>query len=367
MKSAALTIFLTCKPLRFTVKKMVNTNPDMPNLQNEAKSYIEYVLGMTVRLERVHPKIPFSIQDSYKTYELSIPTGHDSALAMMLLVSREDADYPGVVKLQKHVELVRKVTPHVVAFVCRSMTAQERRSLITHQINFIQPGFQMFIPEIALDLRESFRHRREQSEVTALLPAAQAMLLSCLYAGIPDKTYFTTNALLGDLGYSRVTLSKAVDQLTSLEVITPAKSELHWRTYTFSGSPAQVFQKAKRFLRSPVKKRIGITRNAVRMAPGVCLAGETALAKFTMLAEPKQSVWGMTIKVFNDMLAWEAFEVVDSVDAIEEWVEIWTYPSLTEREYIADPASLFLSLEDNPDERIQIALDELKEKVQWLA
>ena len=339
----------------------------MPNLHNEAKTYIESVLGMKVRLERAHPRVPFNIRDIYRTYELSIPMGHHSALTLMLLVSREDADYPGVVRLKKHVELVRKVTQHVVVFVCRSMTAQDRRSLITHQINFIQPGFQMFIPEMALDLRESFRQRREKSEVTALLPAAQAMLLSCLYAGIPDETYFTTNALLGDLGYSRVTLSKAVDQLTSLEVIIPAKSELHWKTYTFSGSPAEVFQKAKQFLRSPVKKRVGITRNTIPMAPGVCLAGETALAKYTMLAEPKQSVWGMTKKVFDNMLALEAFEVIESVDAIEEWVEIWTYPSLAQRQCIADAASLFLSLEDNPDERIQIALDELKEKVKWLA
>jgi len=339
----------------------------MPNLEDEAKAYIESVFGVPARLELAHPKVPFNIRDNYKTYELSIPMGHFSALTMMLLVTRDDVDYPGIVKLQKHVELVRKATNQVIAFVCRSLTIQDRRSLITHQINFIQPAFQMFIPEIALDLRESFRQRRERSEVTALLPAAQAMLLSCLYAGIPEKTYFTTNALLGDLGYSRVTLSKAVEQLTSLEVIIPVKSQLHWRTYAFSGSPSEVFQKAKQYLRSPVKKRVGITRNTIPMAPGVCLAGETALAKCTMLAEPEQAVWGMTKKVFDDMLALDAFEVVESVDAIKEWVEIWAYPSLTERHYIADTASLFLSLEDNPDERIQIALDELKEQVEWLA
>ncbi|WCM48957.1 hypothetical protein OH720_18270 [Pseudomonas sp. WJP1] len=339
----------------------------MPNLQDEAKAYIESVLGVTAHLTPMPLRVPFNIRDSYKTYELSIPMANHSALTMMLLVSRAEVDYPGIVKLQKHIDLVRKVTNQVITYVCRSLTIQDRRSLITHQVNFIQPGFQMFIPEMALDLRESFRRRREQSEVTSLLPAAQAMLLSCLYAGKTDESYFTTNALLGDLSYSRVTLSKAVDQLKSLEVITPAKSELPWKTYAFSGSPAEVFRKAKQYLRSPVKKKIGITRNAIPMAPGVFIAGETALAMCTMLAEPKQAVWGMSKKVFNDMLALEAFEVIESVDAIEEWVEIWAYPSLTESQHLADAASLFLSLEDNPDERIQIALDELKEQVKWLA
>ncbi|HGY2296409.1 TPA: hypothetical protein ACNV18_000125 [Pseudomonas putida] len=339
----------------------------MPNLQDEAKAYIESVLGVAAQMTPVPLRVPYTIRDSYKTYELSVPMGNNSAFNMMLLVSRDDVEYPGIVKLQKHIELVRNVTNQVVVYVCWTLSIQDRRSLIMHQVNFIQPNFQMFIPEMALDLRESFRQRREQSEVAALLPAAQAMLLSCLYAGIPDETYFTTNALLGDLGYSRVTLSKAVDQLTSLGVISPAKSELPWKTYAFNGSPAEVFQKAKKHLRSPVKKRIGITRNAIPKAPGVFLAGETALAKYTMLAEPKQAVWGMSKKLFSDMLARNAFEVVESVDTIEEWVEIWSYPSLNGAQYFADAASLFLSLEDNPDERIQIALDELKEQVNWLA
>ncbi|MDH0646381.1 hypothetical protein N5D48_06570 [Pseudomonas sp. GD03858] len=339
----------------------------MSNLQDEAKTYIESVLGVTAHLEPMQIRVPYTVQDSYKTYELSIPTGKNSALKIMLLVARDEVDYPGIVKLQKHIELVRKATNQVIAYVCRSMSIPDRRSLITHQVNFIQPGFQMFIPEIALDLRESFRQRREQGEIAALLPAAQAMLLSCLYAGKTDEAYFTTNALLGDLNYSRVTLSKAVEQLTSLEVITPAKSDLPWKTYAFEGSPAEVFRKARQYLRSPVRKTVGITRNTIPMAPGVYLAGETALAKYTMLAEPEQAVWGMTKKVFNDMLAHRAFEVVESVDAIEEWVEIWAYPSLTESTCIADAASLFLSLDDAPDERIQIALNELKEQVKWLA
>lgn len=337
----------------------------MPDLQDEAKTYIESALGVKAHLTPMPLRVPYTIRDSYKTYELRMSIGKSSAFTIMLLC--DEVAYPGIVSLQKHIELVHKVTNQVVVYVCRSLSIQERRSLITHQVNFIQPRFQMFIPEMALDLRESFRLRREQSEVSALFPAAQAMLLSCLYAGKTYEAYFRTNALLGDLNYSRVTLSKAVEQLTSLEVITPAKSELHWKTYAFNGTPAEVFRKAKQYLRSPVRKRIGITRNTLPMATDVCLAGETALAKYTMLAEPKQAVWGMTKKVFNDMLALDAFEVIDSLDEIEEWVEIWAYPSLTLRHSIADVASLYLSLEENPDERIQTALDELKQQFNWLA
>lgn len=339
----------------------------MPNLEDDARGYIESVLGVAAHLSPVPVRVPYTIRDSYKIYELSMPMVKNSTLNMTLLVSNDEVAHPGIVKLQKHIELVHKVTNQVVVYVCRSLTIQSRRSLIMHQVNFIQPSLQMFIPEMALDLRESFRLRREQSEVAVLFPAAQAMLLSCLYGGKTDEAFFKANTLMGGLKYSRVTLSKAVEQLTSLDVITPAKSDLHWKTYTFNGTPAEVFRKAKPYLRSPVRKRVGITRNILPMAPGVCLAGETALAKYTTLAEPQQAVWGMTKKVFNDMLELDAFEVIDSLDEIEGWVEIWTYPSLTERHYIADATSLYLSLDEDPDERIQLALDELKEHVNWLA
>lgn len=62
-----------------------------------------------------------------------------------------------------------------------------------------------------------------------------------------------------------------------------------------------------------------------------------------------------------------AFTVTDSVDETRAWVEIWAYQSLSAEQGIADEASLLLSLQDNPDERVQIALDDLKEKVTWLA
>ncbi|MNG30535.1 hypothetical protein D3C84_1161670 [compost metagenome] len=85
-----------------------------------------------------------------------------------------------------------------------------------------------------------------------------------------------------------------------------------------------------------------------------------------MLAEPVQPVYGMTKKQFDAMVEQNALKVADSVDETRAWVEIWAYRSLKTENHIADEASLLLSLEDNPDERIQIALDEIKEKVEWL-
>mgnify|MGYP006146886347 CR=1 FL=1 len=128
---------------------------------------------------------------------------------------------------------------------------------------------------------------------------------------------------------------------------------------------AEVYAKARPCLRSPVKRKVAIDR-LLQPGNGVFLSGESALATLTMLADPAQPVFGMSKKQFDSMLGEQAFKVAESLDMTKAWIEIWAYPSLKEDRHIADEASLLLSLQDNPDERVQQALDELRENVTWL-
>jgi hypothetical protein len=186
-----------------------------------------------------------------------------------------------------------------------------------------------------------------------------------MYEGWDSNTVFPSNGLLGEFKYSRVTLAKVIDQLLKLGIIHPAQSLGFKNYYSFSAPPNELFQKARRFLRSPVKRKVAIDR-VLHAGNGVFFAGETALAKCTMLADPSQPVFGMTKKQFDTMVDEKKFKVAVSVDETRAWVEIWAYRCLKESNKRADEASLLLSLEGNPDERVQQALDELKETVAWL-
>lgn len=337
----------------------------MTRLRDDIKVYIESTLGVEAHLNPASElRVPFHIKDAYTLLHLNILISSKSTLSMLLLLPVEDG-YPGAVALGKHITLVRKATDEVVVYVCKSLSAPERRSLIAHHINFIQPGYQMFIPELAMDLRESVRTRRNEEEVTVLLPAAQAMLLGCLTQNWGSDTLYTSNAIMGGFNYSRVTLSKVINQLLKLRILEAAPSQGFMNVYSFGSSRTRVFSHARRYMRSPVKRKVAIDRK-LPLVNGIFLAGETALAKYTMLAEPVQPVYGMTKKQFDAMVEQNALKVADSVDETRAWVEIWAYRSLKTENHIADEASLLLSLEDNPDERIQIALDEIKEKVEWL-
>lgn len=338
----------------------------MPVFLDDIKAYLESTLGLDAHLQAAQGlKVPFYIKDAYKLTCLSLTTGSKPQQKLSMLLVLAGDEYPGAVSLGKHIAHVQKATDKVVVYVCQSLSVSQRRSLISGHINFIQPGYQMFIPELAMELRESVRTRRSEGKVSVLFPAAQAMLLGRLYEGWDNDTVFTSNAIMGAFKYSRVTLAKVIDQLLSLGIIHHAQSSGFKSCYSFGATPAAVFERARRSMRSPVKRKVAIDR-VLRKGNGVFLAGETALSRYTLLADTEQPVFGMTKKQFDAMIKEGAFRVTRSVDEIRAWVEIWAYRTITEEKNIADEASLLLSLEDIQDERVQIALDELKESITWL-
>lgn len=325
--------------------------------------YLESILGVPVDLKRAKLKLPYHLLDAYSFIELTLR--FDPAPLEMLLLLPSNPTYPGAVTLSKHIAQVRNATQATPVYLCQALSPADRRSLISHQLNFIQPGYQLFVPELAMDLRERVRQRQAQSEITALLPAAQAMLLARLHEGWSNDTAFPASTLMGDLSYSRVTLSKVMDQLLQTGLLHATGLKVANQTYRFSGSAAQVFKLARPYLRSPVKRKVAVS---TELAPqhGTFLAGETALASLTLLAAPAQPVYGMTRVHFDGLIAQGSIQLSTSVDDTKAWVEIWAYDTLDTSGNRADEASLLLSLDNCQDARIQIALDELRERVEWL-
>ena len=82
-----------------------------------------------------------------------------------LVLQPLDDKYLGAATLGMHISQIRKFTDKVVVYACPALSAPERRSLINGYINFIPPGYQLFVPELAMDLRESVRARRNEGDV----------------------------------------------------------------------------------------------------------------------------------------------------------------------------------------------------------
>ena len=93
-------------------------------------------------------------------------------------------------------------------------------------------------------------------------------------------------------------------------------------------------------------------------------AGLSALARLSMLAEPRLPVFAMS------RAAWQASKasLVELPEAMPGACELqlWNYtPTMQLEGDTVDPLSLMLSLQGITDERVQSALDALSEKLPW--
>ncbi len=97
----------------------------------------------------------------------------------------------------------------------------------------------------------------------------------------------------------------------------------------------------------------------------VPVAGLSALALYSMLTEPPYPIHAASAAQWKRAQEVGArHELVPAASAVQ-W-QIWNYPpSLLHHSQVVDPLSLTLSLKQEPDDRVQQALDEIRDKFPW--
>jgi hypothetical protein len=161
-----------------------------------------------------------------------------------------------------------------------------------------------------------------------------------------------------------MTLSRAVKELTTAGIAT-LRTEGRVRWLHAERTAAQTWEHARPMLRSPVKRRVWVLPLPKPRPRPLRLAGLSALARLSMLTEPPwptyavgQAEWKAAAQAGLEMLP-------EPLPGACEW-EIWHYTSaLVPGSDTVDPLSLALSLQGNQDERVQLALGELKGRFPW--
>ena len=93
---------------------------------------------------------------------------------------------------------------------------------------------------------------------------------------------------------------------------------------------------------------------------GGLMSGETAMGHYTMLAEPAAPI----VAIDKVMAREDAALLSKQYGYIK--VEVWKYsPLLLSENGIVDRLSLYLSMRDSDDERIQLECDTLIKEMKW--
>jgi len=312
------------------------------------KSYLFEVLGIKIRIALWEKRdgIPFFLSERYDFYESSLLNQQ-----CLLIVVKEDVEYTPAT-LKKHAELIEKQSNMSCIFVFRATTSYNRKRFIQHQISFIVPGNQLYIPEFGVDLREYFRGIKMTREHFS--PATQVVIIYALFT--QSNSELTASQLSKKLGYTPMTMSRVFDELVSSGVGHTSQKGRE-RLLSFPENKNELWEQAKPFMKSPLKRRIWAKGEIPNF-----YAGLSALSKKSMLGEPPIPVYAMGFD------KWKKSDItmLPDRDGAEFALEIWNYdPSLFAQNGCVDSFSLFLSFDGSEDERVEAALEEMMEKVNW--
>ena len=262
-------------------------------------------------------------------------------------------------EIAKHVALVRSAVDAIVAFVTPSLSAYNRSRLIGRGVPFVVPGTQLYIPDLAMDLRERFR-TLPQRRTNGLSPAAQAVLFHRLLR--LDEAATTPSLIAERLRYSAMSISRAFDGLVSAGLAHTEKrgKERHIR---FKNEGRKLFDAAHDLLRSPVRAK-KFVRDGHHIG-SMKHAGESALAELTDLSLPPLPTYAIAASDWK-AVAQTCGLVETSRDEADHIVETWAYnPTGLSDALIVDPLSLYAQFRDHRDERVSMAAERLLKGMAW--
>jgi hypothetical protein len=258
--------------------------------------------------------------------------------------------------LRKQLDRIADAWSGPAAGVFADLAAHQRQRLVAAGIPFVVPGRQVYLPALGVDLRE--RTRRAPEARDKLRPAAQALLLWLIYAG--EGVTHISNDAIEALGFERMTVSRSIGELEAVGAIVsgPARKP---RAFRLAQPPRITWDAMRHRLTSPVSRTVMVPCGTT-LPVGAPLAGLSALSEYSELAAPTINTRAWSSKLLNRQGIAGVVSDAEDVDVVEAWVYD---PRVLSTGPAVDPLSLYLTLRDDPDERVQQALARMIAEVSW--
>ncbi len=307
-------------------------------------NYIEETLGLAVTVEPWGhmEKMPFFIADLYEIRKVTI-----GGTGTLFLYPKTELKQIDAVK--KHIARIQKIELLPVAIELLTINRYRRDALIAARIPFVVPGKQLYLPFLGAVLQERFT--TEVPEADQLQPSAQVLLFYYIYK---KQQRLYTGQAVSDLGYSAMTITRAVKQLVQTGLFQEEKDGVQ-KILVGKWSMEELFEKARPFLINPVRKKVYVDKD--ELSGEYCTAGIDALAVRSMLNPSGLRCYAVDGKIQPK----GTYTLMDAYTQAE--VQLWKYDPrvLSDREEV-DPLSLAMTFKDNPDERVEEAIEEMLEK-----
>ena len=325
----------------------------MVQILQKFQAYCKDVLGVHTepRPWKEARTLPLFLREAYDFYQVDLW----KTPCLLAADRRKDEQPPATIK--KQLEQLKKKWTHIVIYTRPKITSYNRQRLIRQQVPFVVPGNQMFLPMLQVDLRERFGETRKEKQLMA--PSTQALVLYVLNRHLEGP--MTPGVMAGLLRVTSMTMTRAFAELERLGLGEHVVEPKH-RQLTFRENSQELWEKGLHLMRTPVRKRFFLKREKKDL--GLKVAGQTALAQYSMIAEPTIPVYACGTEKWKNLRL--KLRQVPYPDEGAFQLEVWKYPPELFAEHDAvDTLNLFLTMRGDKDERIATAFEAILEKRLW--
>ncbi len=324
----------------------------MEQLTKELKHYLSEVTGLKITAKPLNSgDLPYFFSRQYALYRLQI--GNIAFTAVFLRHSDEFKP----AQFLKHLRQIPHIEQDETCVIAQNLPSYVRKRLIEKRIAFVIPKVQMYLPALGMELRPR-SWGKQPIQVERYSPATQVVLIHWLMGRVQEP--LTPLDLSKQLWYSAMSMSRAVDELETTQV-AEVKRMGRERLVSFPEERRSTWLKVLPRLRNPVSNTVRVLEHDVYQlnAPR---AGITALSKQSMLNESSYPEYAVSRAAWKDMEK-AGVEKIPVEEPGTCLLQIWRYdPKVLESEGLVDPFSLYLSLQNETDERIEMALEEMMER-----
>lgn len=295
--------------------------------------------------------LPISLRETYSFYETTI-------VDVSILLIEAIRHSPRLELIRKHMTQLGKLSGRNVVLYLKEITRHRQKTYIANRIPFIVENGRLYLPFIGMDLAPVTTGVKDKRPV--FTPAAQVAYLYFLYH---KDSVLSTGDYAKKLHVTDMTASRALSELHAKSLIVYETGGQTGRSKLYSRiSDPEYLRQGRLLLRSPVNKVVYVNK----LPDHTLGAGMEALAAISAINPPGHRIRAISREEYKRQKIdiCEDPGIIDEADLIE--LQIWAYdPELFGNKGIVDIISLYASLQDAHDERIEKELELLLKGMEW--
>ena len=330
--------------------------------------YIQDTLGIqptaTPIVKSYLDKLPMYIHETYKLYWTELFN------TLIILAELKNEEELSIQQTEKQVQQIRNLLNQKVVVVLENVPAYNRKRLIEKGINFIVPGKQLYLPELLVDLRETYTHPRAKQKNEKLLPSAQFLLI---YHIIHRNNHWKIEEhpfkeIAQKLAYTPMAITNAIENLKYHNLVEVQGVKEKFIRFKYDRHELWNVAHKQDLLVNPVIKTVFVDEKPKEIF--MLQSNASALPEYTDLNPSRQEYYAIEKTVFYGLQKSNTLINPNEYEG-RYALEIWKYnplqlvDELPNDMPVVDPLSLFLSVNDSRDERIEMALNQILEKFAW--